>query len=152
MFLLLARKSGKHHTMFFQGKLTKCRRIDFSRLQIADDFIVQHENYIPTAFTDLIFVSDVPKAWTWQANELLPVCADEIIHWIRKLECLEVMKARNFLSLTTPRVSSLMTDCRSLKMVDFRDAGVEKNVPWAIKGSKEEVEKVLMELEDVKEL
>ncbi|RDW84424.1 hypothetical protein BP6252_02014 [Coleophoma cylindrospora] len=123
------------------------RKVNFSRLQVAGDCIVQHENHKPTTFTGLIFVSDVPKAFTWQANELLPMTYDEIIDSLMNLQHLETIKAKNFLWLNTHKVRSLMSN-RSLKEVDFRESGMEKNVKWAIRGSKTDVQKILRELDD----
>ncbi|KAH8820405.1 hypothetical protein F5884DRAFT_47442 [Xylogone sp. PMI_703] len=122
------------------------RKVNLSRVQVATDFRVQHESHPPTAFTGLIFVSDVPKSWTWRANELTTVFANEIIFWLMKLEYLETLIARNSLWLTTAGVSLIMTQCQSLKYVDFTASGMAMNVRWATEGSKSEVEKIVKEV------
>ncbi|KAL3418643.1 hypothetical protein PVAG01_10359 [Phlyctema vagabunda] len=122
------------------------KKVDLSRLPVAGDFIVQHESHPATTFTGLIFVSDVPKAFTWQANELLPMTYDEIIDGLMNLQHLEILNARSFLWLSAPKVRSLVFN-RSLKEVDFRDSGMEKGSRWAIKGSKADLQKILREMD-----
>ncbi|TAQ91466.1 hypothetical protein B7494_g169 [Chlorociboria aeruginascens] len=129
--------------------LAACRRIrkvNFSRLQVASDFSILSPAYPASSTTSLIFVSDVPKSWTWRSSELTPIYADEIISWLKGLAELEVMKAKNFLWLNTQRVAVLMSECRALRKVDFRESGMQRDVRWAVKGSKEEVARIVVKL------
>lgn len=72
---------------------------------------------------------------------------DEIIDGLMNLQHLETIQAKSFLWLNTNKVRSLMSN-RSLKEVDFRESGMEKNVKWAIRGSKTDVQKVLRDVDD----
>ncbi|CAG8952323.1 hypothetical protein HYFRA_00001068 [Hymenoscyphus fraxineus] len=73
---------------------TSLKALNLSRLQLAGDFLVLSPLFPPTATTKMVFVSDVPKSWTWASDDLKPVYADDIIRAIVGLSELEVLKAR----------------------------------------------------------
>lgn len=168
---------------------TRLQRLNLSRLQLASDFIVispyhpssllpSHDNDIwgtPFPASNLTFVSDVPKSWTWQSSELVAVYADEIIAWLERLGDLESLKARGCVWLTTDRLLKLFGEVPGgnrdesgakgdgtamreerrkpgLKRVDFRESGMQKDVRWAIKGDAGLVARIVREvLENTKE-
>jgi len=104
---------------------SRIKYINFSRLQLASDFVVIAPKYarnsstissIPAAAhlpypnyflvvpdqhnAPVHFVSDVPKSWTWHSSELKPIYADVIVRFMCKLKELESVKAKNCVWLT----------------------------------------------------
>jgi len=143
--------------------LDACKRIqklNLSRLQLAADFLVCSPNaprslVPPTCQADTsshgkrkkVYVSDVPKSWSWESGELLPISADHILTSILSLPSLESLKAKNCLWLTTARVERMMKEVGDrLLWVDFRESGMQKDVRWAVKGTRAEVEKIVAEV------
>jgi len=156
---------------------TCLQRLNLSRLQLASDFIVispyhkhssthsavhdEQNEWDNAPASNLTFVSDVPKSWTWQSSELVAVYADEIIAWLCNLHELESLKARACVWLTTDRVLKLLggiegetcgLERQGLKRVDFRESGMQKGVRWAIKGDAGLVARIVREVvENTKE-
>ncbi|RDL38526.1 uncharacterized protein BP5553_02866 [Venustampulla echinocandica] len=125
----------------------RIRKLNLSRVQLAADFLVSNPLFKPTATQGLLFVSDVPKSWTWASSDLQPVYAEEVVRWVCRLVELESLNARACLWLTTVRVEKLMSSAQnSLKRVDFRESGMQKEVRWALKGNKSEVERIVREV------
>lgn len=128
---------------------------------MAGDFLVLSKLFPPTASTNLIFVSDVPKSWTWANDDLKPFYADDIVRVIVKLNELEVLKARACTWLTTLRVEKLMVEASrgeewqegegGLRKVDFRESGMQKDVRWAVEGTREDVERIVKEVVENRE-
>jgi hypothetical protein len=130
-----------------------CRNLvalDISRVQLAVDFLVVDKDYPPSAWTDAIFVSDVPKSWTWKSHELRPIYNGFIIEQLRKLAHLERVTARNSVFLSTVMVRELVEGSASLRWVDFEGSGMEAGKAWARKGTKEEILAVIREMEKSK--
>ncbi|PSS22845.1 hypothetical protein M430DRAFT_48475 [Amorphotheca resinae ATCC 22711] len=129
------------------GACKRIRKINISRLQLASDFLLRPPEYPNSQPHSQIFVSDIPPSWTWQYSEAIPLYADEIISYILKLPYLESVTARNCLWLTTSRVGRLMREAgESLRSVDFRESGMQKDVRWAIRGGREEVLRIVEEV------
>lgn len=124
------------------------RKVDISRLQLGSDFIVRHVEHPPTAWTGMIYVSDIQRSWTWEPQELLPIYNMYIIDQLRKLLQLETFIAYNFISLSTLTAQNLVESCLQLKWVDFRKSGMTLEQPWKVKGSREQVAAVLRQLEE----
>jgi hypothetical protein len=121
--------------------------VDISYLQLGIDFVVHHIEHPPTAWAGIIYVSDIKRAWTWEPEELRPIYNIYIINQLRKLRYLETFVANNLICLSTLMAQELVDYSRSLKYVDFRKSGLKSNQPWAIKGTKEEVQLILREME-----
>ncbi len=161
---------GIYHVLIACSRI---KRINFSRLQLASDFAVlapkfarnpaasatqvPYPNYFLStpdqSKANITFVSDVPKSWTWQTSELVPVYADAIISLMCKMEELECVEATYCVWLTTVRVLKLMRDARregngytGLKKVDFTGSGMQKGVRWAVKGLRVDVERIANEV------
>lgn len=131
------------------GKLTLHRTINISSIQLAEDFLVVDHNYPPSAWTNTIYVSDVPKSWTWKSEELRPIYNIYIIDQLRKLKHLETVIANNSIFLSTLMIQELVDHSHeSLRYVDFAKSGMEREKPWAIKGSRDEVVKIIREMEE----
>jgi hypothetical protein len=127
----------------------KIKKVNLSRVQIASDFIVASPEHPATADSGLIYVSDVPKSWTWHSSELAPIYADEIVSWLTRLDGLEVVTAKSCLWLTTARVERFLRESgEKLGKVDFRESGMKKEVRWAVKGKRRAVERVAKEVLD----
>jgi hypothetical protein len=123
------------------------RKVDISRLQLGSDFIVRHIEHPPTAWTGMIYVSDIQCSWTWEPRELLPIYNMYIVDQLRKLSQLETFIACNFISLSTLMAHNLVESCLQLKWVDFRKSGMTFEQPWKIKGSREQAAVILRQLE-----
>lgn len=122
--------------------------INISRVQLAEDFLVVDANYPPSAWTDAIYVSDVPKSWTWKSEELRPIYNTYIIDQLRKLQHLETVIAHNSVFLSTLMIQELVDFAhQSLKWVDFEHSGMAREKPWAIKGKREEVVEIIRMME-----
>ncbi|EWC46005.1 hypothetical protein DRE_04798 [Drechslerella stenobrocha 248] len=133
--------------------ITACPRlsiIDLSYVPIAADYAVlpvaaKHSGYKPTAFTNLLFVSDVPKAYTWRSEETKVVNAGvELVDAITKLRSLKTFKARRGVWLTTGIANKFVKRCRTVGW-DFRECGGYKGEKWAVRGSSEYIEGLLGE-------
>lgn len=105
-------------------------------------------------------MSDVPQSWTWANNDLKAFYADDIVRVIVKLNQLEVLKARACTWLTTLRVEKLLVGASrprghegegGLRKVDFRESGMQRGVRWAVKGKREEVERIVREVVENRE-
>jgi hypothetical protein len=127
----------------------RLQKLNLSRLQLAADFLVAS----PATSKGLLFVSDVPKSWTWTSSELVAVGADEVVRWVCGLGELGALKARGCVWLTTVRVGRLMENAgEALLKVDFRESGMQKDARWAVRGSRGEVERIVKEvLENTRE-
>jgi len=54
----------------------------------------KHTTFHPTAFTKLLFISDVPKSNTWRGAEFRALLYDEFVNALCSLEELEVLSLR----------------------------------------------------------
>ncbi|OBT47053.1 hypothetical protein VE00_02448 [Pseudogymnoascus sp. WSF 3629] len=122
--------------------------INISRIQLAEDFLIVDQNYPPSAWTDTIYVSDLPKSWSWNSQELRPIYNIYIIDQLRKLKHLETVIANNGVFLSTLMIQELVDGAHpSLKYVDFEHSGMAREKPWAIKGTREEVVGIIRDME-----
>ncbi|KAM3077478.1 hypothetical protein ACMFMG_006818 [Clarireedia jacksonii] len=72
-----------------------------------------------------------------------PVTVTDIIAFLKRLKYLEEIKAKDFLWLSEEKVKMLLEGCRELKWVDFRGCGLNRDSKWAVRGSREEVLKIV---------
>ncbi|KAJ6257667.1 hypothetical protein Dda_7454 [Drechslerella dactyloides] len=130
---------------------SRLRKINLSNVAIADDYAVlppasKHSGYRPTAFTNLLFVSDVPKSYTWRSDETKALhAAVELVNAVTKLRYLESFEARRGVWLTSGIASRLVSGCVRAVEWDFRECGGYKGERWARKGSSEEILDLLVE-------
>ena len=115
-----------------------------SYLSLAADYAIVPSSKAPTAFTKLIFVSDVPKSWTWHANEIHPISGTNIAESIVKLPQLESLRIKKGIWLSTDLVTILVRRCSKLEKVNFKGSGMMQGMKWAIKGSRDELLQILM--------
>jgi len=126
-----------------RNKLTYSRKVDLSYLSIAADYAIKTSSHPPTAFTSLIFVSDVPKSWTWRPKDLQQVHGKDIVEYMTNLPQLEKVRIKKGFWLSTELVSRMVDECDRLRMLNLRESGMKQQMPWAIKGTREEVKKIL---------
>lgn len=130
--------------------LTACtyiRKLNFSSVPLAADYSVLRTNtssYTPVAFTGLLFVSDVPKSFTWKEGDTKPLhAATDLVDAIVKLKCLTTLKIKGGLWVTRDAATTLVEECVKLQKVDFRECGMYKGNRWAVKGERAKVREVL---------
>ncbi|KAI9713309.1 MAG: hypothetical protein M1812_006668 [Candelaria pacifica] len=126
--------------------LEACKRlktIDLSYLSIAADYRINSSAYPATAFTSLIFVSDVPKSWTWAPTETTPLSGADIVDSIIQQPLLESIRIKKGLWLSTELITRIVNDCPRLQRLSLRQSGMRQGASWAIKGSKDEVAAIL---------
>lgn len=122
--------------------------VNISKVQLAEDFEINDKMYPPSTWTGSIYVSDVPKSWTWNSDGIKSINNTIIIDHLVKLEHLETVIANNSIFLSTKMIRNLVDGSADrLKYLDFKDSGLEREKPWAIKGTGEEVKKVIREME-----
>ncbi|KAK6336318.1 hypothetical protein TWF696_001880 [Orbilia brochopaga] len=130
---------------------SRLRKINLSNVVIADDYAVlppaaKYSGYKPTAFTTLLFVSDVPKSYTWRSEETKALhAAVELVNAVTKLRYLESFEARRGVWLTSGIASRLVSGCVRGVEWDFRECGGYKGERWARKGSSDEISGLLVE-------
>ncbi|KAF3940956.1 hypothetical protein ABW19_dt0206429 [Dactylella cylindrospora] len=130
---------------------TRLRKINISNVPLAADYIVlpaaaRYSGYKPTAFTNRLFVSDVPKAYTWRSEETKVVNASvDLVDAVTRLRSLEVFKARHGVWVTKDTASKLVRGCHRVEKWDFRGCGMYKGTRWATKGSSEQIRELLKE-------
>ena len=136
----------------WRDKLTGSRKLDLSYLSIAADYAIKTSSHPPTAFTSLIFVSDVPKSWTWRPKDLQQVHGKDIVDYMTNLPQLERVRIKKGFWLSTELVKRMVDECGRLQMLNLRESGMKQKMPWAIKGTREKLKEVLgreMSLEPV---
>lgn len=121
-----------------------CRKIDMSYLSLAADYAILPSSKAPTAFTKLIFVSDVPKSWTWRTTEIQSISGTNIVESIVKLPQLESIRIKKGVWLSTDLITTLVRRCPKLETVNFKGSGMAQGMKWAIKGSRDELRQILM--------
>ncbi|KAF3919615.1 hypothetical protein ABW20_dc0104043 [Dactylellina cionopaga] len=126
----------------------RLRKINLSDILIAADYAVvpmKYSSYRPTAFTNLLFVSDVPKAYTWRSEETKAInAAVDIVNAVMKLRYLESFEAKHGVWLTSSIATKLVQGCPKVAW-DFRECGGYKGEKWAVKGSSKEIYALLRE-------
>ncbi|KAF3165340.1 hypothetical protein TWF751_009123 [Orbilia oligospora] len=126
----------------------RLRKVDISNVPIADDYAVlspaaRYSKYRPTAFTNLLFVSDVPKAYTWRPDETKAInAAVDVVDAVLKLKNLEYFGARHGVWVTSAIANKLVTGYPKIEW-DFRDCGGYKGEKWATEGTSEEIYSLL---------
>jgi hypothetical protein len=116
--------------------------VDLSLLSLAEDYAIKSidPRYRPTAFTGLIFVSDVPKSNTWHRDEIKPARSSDLVESLVKLPQLERLKIRKGFWLTTGHVKIIVTRGEKLQRLNLKESGMTRGKRWAIRGTREDVE------------
>ncbi|KAI9740362.1 MAG: hypothetical protein M1834_004941 [Cirrosporium novae-zelandiae] len=118
----------------------RIREIDLSGLILAEDYAVQGQQcYVPASFTGLVFVSDIPKSWTWKPYEIQKVYDWAIIDKLTRLPLLEKISIRGSYWVTNDMIRKIKENCGKLRHVDFRESGMNSNMKWAIQGMIEDL-------------
>lgn len=125
-----------------RDKLTFSRKLDLSYLSIAADYAIKASSHPSTAFTSLIFVSDVPKSWTWRPKDLQQVHGRDIIDYMTNLPQLEKVRIKKGFWLSTELVRRMVDECGRLQMLNLRESGMKQKMPWAIKGTRGELKAI----------
>jgi hypothetical protein len=83
--------------------------------------------YHPTAFTNLLFISDVPRVNTWRGSEVRTLRYDELVDALCSFEELEVLNLRRAVWLTRSFAEELVRRAggeTGLRMVNFTGCGM----------------------------
>jgi hypothetical protein len=137
------------YTSFLPSQIliTYDRKINLSRVQLAADFLINSPK--PDTFPPppIEYVSDQPNAYVWQTANLTPLYPDHVITALLSLTSLKSLKLKSCLWLSTDRVNRLIKEAGvHLKRVNFTGSGMQKEVRWAIKGSRQDVQKIVEEI------
>ena len=124
-------------------RLNVCRHVDFSNVSISPDYAIESPTYVPSSFTSLIFVSDVPKSWTWKGGELKQVYTADVIQCFMLLPQLQSLRIKKACWLSSQDVETIVKHCPQLQHVDFRESGMKQNMHWARRGRKVDVANIL---------
>ncbi|KAG0642641.1 hypothetical protein HOY80DRAFT_900679 [Tuber brumale] len=123
------------------------RELNLSGVLLAPDYSVRWtktSTYKPVAFTGLLFVSDVPKSFTWKEDDTKPLHASvDLVEAILGLKCLEKLKIKGGLWVTRDVAKRMVEKSERLEKVDFRGCGMHKDICWAVKGQKDKVKAVI---------
>jgi hypothetical protein len=83
--------------------------------------------YHPTAFTKLLFISDVPKSHTWHGAEFRTLRYEEFINAMCSLDELEVLKIRRAVWMKRLFAEEIVRRAGGelgLRQADFRECGM----------------------------
>jgi hypothetical protein len=84
--------------------------------------------YHPTAFTKLLFISDVPKSHTWGGSEFRTLRYEEFVNVMCSIDELEVLKIRRALWVKRLFAEEIVRRAGGeigLRKVDFRECGMD---------------------------
>lgn len=125
------------------------QKLNLSNVLLAPDYSVlrtKTSTYKSVAFTGLLFVSDVPKSFTWEVNDTRPLHASiDLVEAVLSLKCLGILKIKGGLWITRDIARRIVGECEKLEMVDFRECGMHKDHRWAIEGQKDKVKAIIQE-------
>ena len=142
---LLGLASGKH--LVISGRKFK---LSFSAL--TSDDLIESPKYPSSAFSNLVFGSDLARSWTQGSADVELVQPNSFIQHLPGLLKLEAVQIQHAPWLTGEDVQGILRSCPRLRKVDFRHSGkllrdqalvisgktVKWDIPWAMKGSREE--------------
>lgn len=127
--------------------LTACRnlrRVVLSSIPLTADYYVDCNKYKAeaSAFTNLLFVSDVPKSQTWKEEEIREVKPEvHVVDALRRLPCLTEVGLECAVWLNREAAGRLV-EMKSLRSIDLRGAGMERELEWAIRGSAQDLREI----------
>ena len=123
--------------------------LNLSNVQLAPDYSVRWTKtsiYKPVAFTGLLFVSDVPKSFTWKEDDTKPLHASvDLVEAILSLRCLERLKIKGGLWVSRDVARRMVEKSEGLAKVDFRECGMYKDNCWAVEGQKDKIKELIEE-------
>ncbi|KAK6540937.1 hypothetical protein TWF694_008320 [Orbilia ellipsospora] len=126
----------------------RLRKLNLSNVLVAADYAVlptKYSTYKPTTFTKLLFVSDVPKSYTWRSEETKAVnAAVDLVNAVIGLRYLESFEVKHGVWVTSSIANKLVQGAPKVAW-DFRECGGYKGEKWAVKGSSEEIQTLLGE-------
>jgi hypothetical protein len=126
------------------------RIIDLSDLHIADDYVIlpsappprwkpllpslhKPPTYHPTAFTNLLFISDVPKMHTWRGAEFRELRYEEFVGALCSLDELDALVVRNAVWIKRVFAEEIVRRAggeNGLRKADFRGCGMNPHTSW----------------------
>ena len=127
------------------------REIDLANVALAADYAVSplgslRTGYHPTAFTSLLFVSDVPKSFTWREGDTSPLsCSSDLVDALTKLHGLKKVNLKGAVWVTRDVAEKLIEQSRALDIVDLRECGMYRERKWTIKGRRIEAGELIRE-------
>lgn len=127
------------------------RRIDLSNVLLAADYSISplgsaRTGFHPTTFTSLLFVSDVPKSFTWQEGDTQPLtCSTDLVNAFTKLHALKDVNLRGGIWVTRDVAEKLVEGSRALRSIDLRKCGMYRERIWTVTGTRAEVGSLIAE-------
>ncbi|PWW79198.1 hypothetical protein C7212DRAFT_272663 [Tuber magnatum] len=123
------------------------RELNLSNVPLAPDYSVRWtitSTYRPVASTGLLFVSDVPKSFTWKEGDTRPLHASvDLAEAILSLKCLKRLKIKGGLWVTRDVARRIVERSEKLEKVDFRECGMYKDICWAVEGQRDKIKEVI---------
>ena len=119
---------------------------------LTNDDLIESLSYPPSAISGIVFGSDLAKSWTQGSADVESVQPGFLLRYLTNLPNLEMARIQNAPWLTEEDVQGILWSCPHLREVDFRHSGqlmrdqilvicgktAKWEIPWAIKGSREE--------------
>ncbi|KAK9471621.1 uncharacterized protein V1510DRAFT_419797 [Dipodascopsis tothii] len=130
------------------------RHVNLSNLPLAADYrIAPHKRptFEPSTTSGDLFVSDVPKFYTWSDNETVSVSVKrEVVDALLALSELETLKLRKLVWVTKDVAVRLAVHACTgqrpvLTFVDLRECGMTRDVPWAVRGEPSALQTALVD-------
>ena len=128
-----------------------CRKIDLSNVPLAADYCISklgshRTGFHPTAFTSLLFVSDVPKSFTWQEGDTRPLsCSIDLVDAFRNLHGLKQINLRGGIWVTRDVAGRIVEGGKAVQFMDLRECGMYRERNWTVAGGRAEIWRLIME-------
>lgn len=123
-------------------------------MSLADDYHLPPSLKYPlTAYTGLLFVSDVPKSWTWRdTDSLAKISIHELAENTAQLPLLDNIRIRGSYWLCAEDVKIVLYNSKMLQRVDFRGSGMGIGLPWAVEGVAEVVKSIVDSMQECRDV
>ncbi|KAK3167133.1 hypothetical protein OEA41_010259 [Lepraria neglecta] len=101
-------------------------QIDLHIEYLEEDFLIRSAACPPTALSDLVFVSDVPKSWTAQSADTELISTNGIIQQPMRLSYLEKATIQTSQWLSIDSIKTILCNCPRLKHLTLSDADAKR--------------------------
>lgn len=113
-----------------------------------DYAIVSQRRYKATAFTQLLFVSDVQKQYTGEETDMKPLSIhNDLVNALVGLKRLREVTIKGSTWVNKAIVKRFVYECKKLKMVDVSGSGMVPKAAWATSAKTEHMKMIIDELE-----
>ncbi|KAF8449777.1 hypothetical protein BGX38DRAFT_527677 [Terfezia claveryi] len=127
------------------------RKIDLSNVSLAADYFISklgshRTGYHPTTFTSLLFVSDVPKSFTWQEGDTRPLsCSIDLVNAFTNLHGLKHINLRGGVWVTRDVAERIVEGSKAVQFMDLRKCGMYRERKWTVTGGRMEIGRLIVE-------